>query len=70
MNCKKKWKVKIYLKNIDDICVQLIEETDVYPMGLNATLGLFINDKHPNIDDFLSDGFEVYLVSVRRNKNA
>lgn len=66
----KKYKVKIYLKNIDDIYVQLVEETDTYPMGLNATLGLFRNENHPNIEDLLSDGFEVYYVTVRVKKNA
>lgn len=65
-----KFKVKIYLKNVDDIFVQLTEETDVYPMGLNATLGLFKNDKHPDIEDLLADGFEVYYVTIRMKKNA
>ena len=66
----KKFKVTLYLKNSDDIYLRLTEKTDVYPMGLNATLGLFRNETHPNIEDFLSDGFEIYLVSLRRNLNA
>ncbi len=66
----KKFKVNLYLKNSDDICLKLTEKTDVYPMGLNATLGLFRTETHPNIEDFLSDGFEVYLISIRRYLNA
>ena len=66
----KKYKVQVYLKNIDDIHIRLSKDTDEYPMGLNLVLGLFIKDEHPNIEDFLSDGFEVYLTTVRRLKNA
>ena len=63
-----KYKVTIYLKNVDDIYVRLIRETNSYPMGLNSTLGIFKDEEHPNIEDFLSDGFEVYLISIRINK--
>ena len=65
-----KYKVKIYLKNADDISVQMTAKTEHFPLGYQSCLSLFISENHPNIQDLLSDGFEVYLITFRRIKNA
>lgn len=63
-----KFKVKINLKNSDNIFVQLTEEINSFPMGLNYVLGIFKTETHPNIDDFLADGFEICNIIFRRIK--